>query len=153
MTKRFKYTFLLILTIVIILTIFFDTNKSAFNEIITFISIAIGFSITSLSIIATSKFSKNLYNKESKKDNSKTLLHELVDDFQYSIYLFTSTICLILLLKFINLDEYNLRFWKIEIDFIEVLVNFCWSLTIISIYEFIKLFNLFSKYVIKSAKE
>jgi len=153
MTKRFKYTFLLILVIVIILTIFFDTNKSAFNEIITFISIAIGFSITSLSIIATSKFSKNLYKKESKKNNSKTLLHELVDDFQYSIYLFTSTICLILLLKFINLDEYNLRFWKIELDFIEVLVNFCWSLTIISIYEFLKLFNLFSKYVIKSAKE
>lgn len=151
MNKKSTIKLFFFVLIVVLLTLITKTNQTAFNEIITFISIAIGFSITSLSIIATTKFANNLYKKESKKDNSKTLLHELVDKFRNSIYLFTLTICVILIAKLVTVEEYKIAI--INIDLVEILTNICWSITIIAIYEFIELFNLFSKYVIKSAKE
>ena len=53
------------------------------SDLLSFLSIAIGFCITSLSLIATTKFfSKNLHSRQSKNSNDKTLLHELVQIFQ-----------------------------------------------------------------------
>jgi uncharacterized protein YebE (UPF0316 family) len=58
------------LLIILLFSIKLNLNLKAFDAIATFLSITTGFTITALSIIATSPFSKNLYNQESKKDNS-----------------------------------------------------------------------------------
>lgn len=67
--------------------IYFLENKykidfsEKFSDLLSFLSIAIGFCITSLSLIATTKFSRNLYEIESGKSSNRTLLHELVEHF------------------------------------------------------------------------
>ena len=139
---------------ILIFSINFNLNIKAFDVVGTFLSITTGFTITALSIIATSPFSKNLYEQESKKNNSKTLLHELVDKFKISMKLFIVTICFI---TFLNLfaDDYlskSIIIFENKITTIEVLKSTILYLTILSLVSFIDLFNAFSKFVIKSGK-
>lgn len=84
--KIFSLNNILTIALFAIVILFAKPGDKAFSDIVTFISIATGFSITSLSIIATSTFSKNLYQKEDSKDRSKTLLHVLVGNFKNSIF-------------------------------------------------------------------
>lgn len=135
-------------------TISFNVNMKAFEVVANFLSITTGFSITALSIIATSPFSKNLYNQESSKDNSKTLLHELVDKFKTSMILFITTICLIVLLNLYP-EKYIPTMFKVcetEITTMAILKSFVLYFSILSLISFVILFNTFSKFVIKSGK-
>ncbi|RYJ52804.1 hypothetical protein V5J73_02290 [Flavobacterium sp. KS-LB2] len=132
----------------------FNLNNKAFEVVATFLSITTGFSITALSIIATSPFSKNLYNQESSKNNSKTLLHELVDRFKTSMILFIATICLIVLLNLYP-EKYIPTIFKVfetEITTMAILKSFVLYFSILSLISFVILFNTFSKFVIKSGK-
>ena len=93
--------FILSLGIMVIFATYlhFDNSKT-FENILTFMSVTIGFSITALSIIATSSFAKDLYKQEAPKDNSKTLLHQLVGKFSNATIAFTTAITLILIYSF-----------------------------------------------------
>ena len=151
-----KKILLLIFSITLILIISFKVhlNMKAFDVVATFLSITTGFTITALSIIATSPFSKNLYNQESKKNNSKTLLHELVDKFKTSMNLFITTISLII---FLNLyPEKNISsffsIYKTKIITTDVLKATTLYFSILSLISFILLFQTFSKFVVKSGK-
>lgn len=129
-------------------------NSSAFDTIATFLSITIGFTITALSIIATSSFSKELYKIEDEKNNSKTLLHILINLFKTSTLIFIATIGLIITYKFIPTPKtivpiFNFKSYPITL--LTLLKSGIWCFTIISFYYFIKLFETFSKFVIKSA--
>jgi hypothetical protein len=142
------------LFIILLFTIKLNLNIKAFDVIATFLSITTGFTITALSIIATSPFSKNLYNQESKNDNSKTLLHELVDNFKVSMTFFMVTISLI---TYINLFPEKYIFEKFEIikfslSVSEFLKSTILYFSILSLISFITLFNTFSKFVVKSGK-
>ena len=66
MLKKILMIFVSLL-IILLFAIKLNLNIKAFDVIATFLSITTGFTITALSIIATSPFSKNLYNQESKK--------------------------------------------------------------------------------------
>lgn len=149
-------------TIFIIISVFtvllfcsmLDLNIKAFDVIANFLSITTGFTITALSIIATSPFSKNLYNQESIKNNSKTLLHVLVDNFKTSMFFFIITIGLITVL---NLYPENYTFKTFEFDKIkytadEILKSTILYFSLLSLISFILLFNTFSKFVVKSGK-
>jgi hypothetical protein len=147
---------LIIFSIVVILifTLKININNKAFDVVATFLSITTGFTITALSIIATSPFSKNLYDQESKADNSKTLLHELVDKFRASMMLFMATISLIV---FLNLFPENyvatiITIFKARITTIEILKSTALYFSISSLISFVILFSTFSKFVIKSGK-
>lgn len=138
--------------IILILSLKIDLNSKAFDIVGTFLSITTGFTITALSIIATSPFSQKLYNLESKKNNSKTLLHELVGMFKTSMILFTITISLIL---FFNLfpEKYSatiFHVFKNKTTTIEILKSTILYFSISSLISFVILFNTFSKFVIKS---
>lgn len=140
--------------IILIFTVNLNLNDAAFNVVATFLSITTGFTITALSIIATSPFSKNLYDQESRKNNSKTLLHELVDKFKISMILFIVTISLI---TFLNLFTENyiaksITIYKTKITTLEILKSTILYFSILSLISFIILFNTFSKFVIKSGK-
>ena len=104
MKKIKRYSFILgtIILVILLMTKWNFDNSSAFTSILTFLSIIAGFSITALSIIETSNFSKELYLKESPKNNSLTLLHELISIFKNATLLFIITIILILLFEFLS---------------------------------------------------
>lgn len=101
MKNILKYTISFVIIILLSTWFNFD-NTQTFSHVLTFLSVTTGFTITALSIIATSDFSKVLYKKESVNDNSKTLLHELVNKFEKSTLTFTTVIILILIFSFIE---------------------------------------------------
>jgi len=149
--KKIAFVFFTTFVLLILSTKINYDNSSAFDSISTFLSITTGFSITAMSIIATSTFSKKLYLFEDHKDNSKTLLHLLVNQFELSTLVFIATIGLILLFKFIPLKGdclFTIRTYKISWDIL--LKSTIWYMTLISFYEFIRLFRTFAKFVIKS---
>lgn len=149
--KNLIFIFVSVMAVLLFSTKLNFDNGGAFDSISTFLSISTGFSITALSIIATSSFSKNLYRLEDKKDNSKTLLHVLVNQFRLSTLVFILTIGLILLFKFIPTKGdclFTIRSYKISWDIL--LKSTIWYMTLISFYEFIRLFRTFTKFVIKS---
>ena len=153
----FKKIFTLnnILTVVLFAIVFYfaKPGDKAFSDIVTFISIATGFSITSLSIIATSPFSRNLYLKEDKNDRSKTLLHVLVGNFKNSIFYFTFTVSLILLYKHFDILTYIVCVKTYSLDIIKIFSSFIWYFTILSIVRFIYLVNIFGQFVLQSARQ
>lgn len=156
MRKSKKILFVIVSVIVVIAFAAFLSfdNSKAFESIITFLSITTGFTITALSIIASSTFSKQLYSIEEAEDNSKTLLHTLVYQFKNSTLLFVATIALIFLYYFFVEDE---KTWRIAVilnhnfSFPIILKATIWYLTILSFWNFINLLLLFSKFVIKNA--
>lgn len=62
----------------------FDKSYADYSNIITFLSIMIGFKITSLSILFNSSLKKVLYDK--KNADYKTELHRLRDFYKHSLY-------------------------------------------------------------------
>lgn len=129
-------------------------NETAFDTIASFLSITTGFTIAALSIIATSPFSISLYKQESEVDNSKTLLHELVDKFKHSTYLFIATIGSILVFKFFHLSKIDLFcIGTYSISLNDIFKSAVWYLTVCSFTAFAILFSTFSKFVIKSASK
>lgn len=140
------------IVVISIFTLKLDLNNKAFDVVATFLSITTGFTITALSIMATSPFSRNLYEKESSKNNSKTLLHKLVDKFKTSMMLFIMTISLIALLNLFK-EEYistAFTFYKTKFTTIEILKSTILYFSILSLVSFVILFNTFSKFVVKS---
>ncbi|NHQ60565.1 hypothetical protein G9409_08190 [Chlorobium sp. BLA1] len=142
------------IVVILIFSLMTNINNKAFDVVATFLSTTTGFTITALSIIATSPFSKNLYDQESKKDNSKTLLHELVDKFRVSMMLFIATISLIIFLNLFpeNYIATTITIFKNKITTIEILKSTALYFSILSLISFLILFITFSKFVIKSGK-
>lgn len=156
MKKIRKYLIIIgsLALIILLLTKWNFDNSGAFASILTFFSIIAGFSITALSIIATSDFSKELYLKESPRNNSLTLLHELVSIFKNSTLLFIITIILILFFEFLpDLKWTILNTKNYCITFNTLLKGLIWYMTIVSFSTFIYLLLTFSKFVIKSVSK
>lgn len=151
--KIFSLNNVLTIALFVIVILFAKLGDKAFSDIVTFISIATGFSITSLSIIATSSFSKNLYKKEDTKDRSKTLLHVLVGNFKNSIFYFTFTVCLILLYKHFDITTYTIYIRTQSFDIIKIFTSLIWYFTVLSIVRFVYLVNIFGQFVLQSARQ
>lgn len=150
-----KFQIIIYILLVFLLSTYLQLDNSEyFSDIITLLSVTLGFSITAMSIIATSNFSKELYKKESTHNNSKTLLHILIDRFRKSIFIFLITLISILIFLYVKkLDFISYDFWKTEISVKSVMIGNIWYLTILSIYHFINILNLFSKFIIQSSKK
>lgn len=151
-----KNTLLIVGSIFIVLFISkkieFDYNENVIGIISTFISISIGFTITALSIIATSSFSKELYRIEDENDNSKTLLHNLINQFKIATLIFLLTQLFILLFNIYPKDSKGLDFnFGFDFNTLNILNSCIWYSTFVSILIFYKLFNTFSKFVIKTS--
>lgn len=150
--KRIIFAVLSICIVLLLSTKFNYSNSTAFDSIVTFLSITSGFVITALSIIATSAFSKKLYQLEDSKDNSKTLLHILVGQFKTSMIVFICGIASVLLFKFLPASTTTLLTIKsYAINFTTILNSLVWFFTGLSFFVFVDLFYTFSKFVIKSA--
>lgn len=152
--RRIRLIILSVIFIFLLSTyLYLDKTDLAFGHIITFLSIISGFCITALSIISTSNFAKELYKLEDERNNSKTLLHNLIDTFRNGILSSTVAIVLILLsFYFSNVEFCKIEFLKTYISFKTVIIGGIWYFTVVSIIIFIRLVFLFSKFVIQSAK-
>lgn len=106
-----------------------------YSELITFLSILIGFQITALSILFNSRILKVLYDKKDK--TYKTELHRLKVYFAYSIYFEITSIILLLVLQ----NEYEFTIINYDICFYKSFL----VLPIIfgSVYCFLKISNDF----------
>lgn len=88
-------------------------SYSQFSELITFLSILIGFQITALSILFNSRILRVLYN--NKNDVYRTELHRLKSYFSYSIYFEIISIVVLLILREsynISINEFKLSLYK-----------------------------------------
>ena len=145
----------IVLILIFLFSSYFYTDKSslAFAHIVTFFSIIIGFCITSLSIISTSKFSKKLYSLESSEDNSKTLLHELLDKFEKCIIYASIVIFSILIFYYLSDFKFGkIIFYKTHLSFSKLINGIIWTFTLVTIIYFFKLIKMFKKFVVQSAK-
>jgi hypothetical protein len=73
---------------------------------ITFLSIILGFSITSLSILFSSNYVRNLYNEDDFEDKSLTLLHRLANYYKASFYISFFTLMYLLIIGIIPSIKY-----------------------------------------------
>lgn len=128
-----------------------NINYKSFEVIATFLSIFIGFCFTALSIVSTSKFSKKLFQLESINNNSKTLLHELIDEFKYAIIY--SSICIIQIIIYFTLDETDkyILFENSHITIKFLLSYLIILFTIISFFYYFKLVKNFLQFILKEA--
>ncbi len=76
-------------------------NLSVLSDYFTFLSIIFGFYITSLAIFVTSKYVGGLYKFVDKENNSITLLHRLIYNYQNGLKINLFTIGYILIIMFI----------------------------------------------------
>ncbi|WP_410879489.1 hypothetical protein [Myroides sp. DW712] len=152
--KTIIFESMLVGTLFMFSTYWYFDNSKAFGDILAFLSIVTGFVVTGLSIIATSSFSKELYKQEDTKDNSKTLLHILVEKFVKSTKASVITIVLILLYFFIDGAKLKVyEFWETEISFKHILSSMIWLSTVFSVIYFVCLIDIFAKFVIQTAKK
>jgi hypothetical protein len=86
---------ILILISTIIGYFFWDNEFHGYSDIVTLLSIIIGFEITSLSIIFNTPLKKTLYDRKIK--NYKTELHRLRDFYRFSIYVSLISVVLVIL--------------------------------------------------------
>lgn len=91
------HVFLMILIISTVLGWFiFDCTFNLYSELVTFLSIVIGFEITSLSIIFNSPLKKKLYDSEIEIYESE--LHRLRDYYRFSIYVGLASVLMIFII-------------------------------------------------------
>ncbi len=148
--KTFIYTITSLACILILLFYFnYDTSK-AFSNIVTFISINIGFCITALSIIANSSFSKKLFSIQDSHDNSKTLLHILISRFISAIIVFLTTIAFVFIYDFVSMGELvNINIIGKHFTLTALIQAFVWYLTILSFYKLISVLALLGKFIVR----
>ena len=126
-------------------------NYDAFEIVATFLSIVIGFTITGLSIIATSNFSKILYRVEENGNNSRTLLHVLIHKFSSGTYIFITTILLIIIHRYLQIDANIIN--QVQFTYDQIINSLICYFTILSIYYFIRLFKIFCQFITQESKE
>lgn len=111
--------------------------KMLIPALLTVFSIFFGFYITSYAVFATSKYLSKLYEIEDENDNSKTLLHNLLDKFKNAVYCLLMSIVYLIILyililigsKYANYAEYLAYcLWFV------LLINFCFIFHTISYF-------------------
>ncbi len=155
MKNRFFLLFALILAFTVIFSWFDVETSSSFEMMMGFMSITIGFSVTALSVVASSKFSKTLYGKQGSSNN-KTQLHDLIDLFKNANFLFLFNIAIIFIHSWFSngwLKTLGLVIKEKSWNLGHLFEGLIWAILCVSIFEFYKLFNMFCMYIIQEAQK
>ena len=150
--NKTKITAFFVVTLLITPFVNNVTVDKAFDMIGVVFSVLIGFSITSLSIIATSKFSKRLYQIESSQNNSKTLLHEIVDKFYSNMTLYILTVVLIVFYLIIPKSDIVLC-EKLNLTIVNFLKSAIIVMTFQSLFSSKILLKYFKQFIVQAAKD
>lgn len=106
-----------------------EISEEFVNGLLTFFSILFGFYITSLSVFATSRYLVRLYAIQSEKDNRKTLLDELLEEFSFAIYLLLLSMFYGMILA-IAISQKSYEYyttWFAGASYGVILINFYWA--------------------------
>lgn len=155
MKAKLIYLALLIGLMLCIISWFNVKSSASFEMMLSFMSITIGFSVTALSLVASSSFSKVLYGKAGKSNN-KTQLHDLIDLFKQANSLFLVNIMLIFLHSWFNqewLESVSFSLKVVVVNLGHLFEAIVWGLLILSVIIFFRLFNMFCSYIIQEAKK
>lgn len=83
----------------------FEYNNDFIANVITLLSILIGFSMTSLSLLFTSNAVKDFYNDIDAENSSLTKLHRLKNYYKVSVLIEFSSVIFLLFMSLINLNN------------------------------------------------
>ncbi len=100
--KDLKIFVLLILASTIIGYFLWNKDFNGYSDIVTLLSIIIGFEITSLSIIFNTPLKKTLYDRKIKY--YETELHRLRDFYRFSIYVSLVSVVLVILVPDFSIE-------------------------------------------------
>lgn len=132
MKNRDLFIFVLLILISTIIGYFYwNKGFNGYSDIVTLLSIIIGFEITSLSIIFNIPLKKTLYDRKIK--HYKTELHRLRDFYKFSIYVSLISVVLVILVP-----EFSLGFCGLFVIHKGIIVS---PIMCSSIYCFIRLCN------------
>jgi len=106
--KDLTYFWLIVIISMIGGLFLFDSNFNGYSDLITYLSIMIGFKISSLSILFSSPLRKKLWDANQVKPY-KTELHRIKDYYKHSIIF--EVVSVILIFVYPNCLEVN--FWNI----------------------------------------
>ena len=106
--KNLTYFWLIVIISMIGGLFLFDSNFNGYSDLITYLSIMIGFKISSLSILFNSPLRKKLWDANQVKPY-KTELHRIKDYYKHSIIF--EVVSVILIFVYPNCLEVN--FWNI----------------------------------------
>lgn len=110
-SKDKKMLILLLLISIPIGYFIIPESYSQFSELITFLSILIGFQITALSILFNSRILTVLY--DNKNNIYRTELHRLKSYFSYSIYF--EIISIVALLILYDSYHFSINEWELSV--------------------------------------
>ena len=119
--------------------------ENSFDLVLTYLSIVIGFVLTTLGIMASSPFSRKLYLIPDEKDNSKNLLNRLME--------YVLSVLLIFLIPIFLVFIYIVFPWKCFIDEVKTLsLQLILNSVIASFIVLIVFIRKMMSYIVQSAK-
>lgn len=122
----------------------FLIEKEFISTLLTIFSIIFGFYTTSFAVFATSKYLSKLYQLENPKDNRKTLLDDLLEEFTFATYiLLISIIYMVMVYIFIE-NKYTFP--------VVYFVYFLWGFVALNIFYAFRTIAIFIKVTRQSAK-
>ncbi|MCQ2224202.1 MAG: hypothetical protein MJZ14_00570 [Paludibacteraceae bacterium] len=88
----------------------FDSDFNMYSDLITFLSILIGFEIASLSILFNSPLKKTLYDRTIKRYTTE--LHRLRDFYRFALVVELVDICIIFIIPSFSYTIHNIQLGK-----------------------------------------
>ena len=132
--------------------LYFNISQNTLGIIATALSIMLGFTVTALSIIGTSKFSKELYRLETE-NNSQSMLHELINLFQRNMKIYIASIGAVITYSyFFDNEIYLIDLENCKFSLNQILNGIVFTLVLLSFYKFWILIKTFGQFIIQEAR-
>lgn len=125
----------------------FKPKPELYSDLITFISILIGFQITSFSMIFTSNVVKNFYTIKDIENKYITLKHRLKNYYKFTFNLALISIVFIFALSMFNFNQISTRWGNISMYWLNRTIIF--SIIALNIFANFKTMNFLYKIFIK----
>lgn len=147
--KKDKRYFYALCFCTVLLGIFynFDITQGLYSDLITFISILMGFQITSFSMVFVSPVVKKLYNVKDNENGYITLKHRLKNYYKFAFNVALVSVIAIFVLNIFNTHLIATRFFVINVSWIKRAAVF--SIIASNIFANYKTMNFLYKIFIK----
>lgn len=123
----------------------FTISNDFISTLLTVFSIIFGFYSTSFAVFATSKYLSKLYQLENPKDNRKTLLDDLLQEFTFATHFLLITLIYLVISYIFIENKYNLP--------LTYLLYLLWGFLVLNFFYAFKTISTFIKVTRQSAKE
>lgn len=138
MYKKDRWQIRLLGIALIILGVFLDVKipEKLFSDLITFISILVGFQIAAFSILFTSSSVKRLYQFKDKENQYITTKHRLKNYYKFGFNLALLSIVIIFILQIVEPSKIHTKWFEFDLSWISRSSVFCIiGLNILAVYK------------------